>query len=72
MMKLKKWKLMRTKMRCWARFLRILRVLKANEKEIALMKKSCPGGKLPHWTLVGGRFSTNNNYINYYVKRHYD
>jgi serine/threonine-protein phosphatase 2B catalytic subunit len=57
--KLKKWRELRAKMRAWARFLRILRVLRENAKEIALLKAKYPGGKLPHWTLVGGRFSTN-------------
>lgn len=63
---------MRAKMRAWARFNRILRILKVNKQEIEKMKTKFPNGKLPHWTLIGGRFSLNNNLANFYVKKFYD
>lgn len=68
----KRWRFMRAKMRAWARFNRILRILRVNKKEIDAMKAKFPKGKLPHWTLIGGRFSLNQNYMNFYVKKHYD
>lgn len=36
-----KWRCMRAKMRAWARFLRIFKILRENEKEISLIKQTC-------------------------------
>ena len=63
---------MRAKIRAWARFYRILRILRENATEIKLLKSKTSNGKLPHWTLLGGRYSLNNNQVNYYVKKHFD
>lgn len=68
----KKWRDMRAKMQVWARFNRILKVLRDNKPEIVAIKSRMPDGKLPHWSLIGGKTSVHANFMNYYVKKHYD
>jgi len=68
----KKWRDMRAKMWAWARFYRILLVLRNNKTEIESIKKKTHDGKLPHWSLVGGKTSVHANWMNFYVKKYFD
>jgi len=63
---------MRAKMRAWARFLRIFKILRNNEKEISVIKQGCKNGMLPYGSLIGGKYSLHTNHVNFYVKKHHD
>lgn len=66
------WREMRAKMLSWARFLRIFKIIRENKEEIQVIKQRCPDGKLPHGSLIGGRFHLHGNHVNFYVKKHID
>lgn len=66
-----KWSYLRAQIRCYARFLRILHILRSNQAHIEKIKK-LHNGKLPYFSLIGAASSDSANLMNFYVKKYHD